>query len=106
MNIEFNKEKLEEIIGKLNQEINNLETIYNDIDKKLESTDGTHELWKGSSQQAFYDYYKDVATDFPNALEKFRDYRDFLKMVITNYENAENDIDSDIEENSDSLDVD
>ena len=106
MNIEFKKEKLESIITKLDSQIQNLTNEYDELKNTLKQIDGSNDIWKGKTQKIFYDYYEKIAKEFPGTIKDFTDYRDFLKMVVINYSDSENSINSDIDKNKNNLGMD
>lgn len=104
--ININEEGLQKIIEELNKEIEELEEIQENIDKKINLLDGTHDIWQGEAQKTLYEeYYPDIKNMFPDRVRKIQDIRDFLVNVLENYKNGDKTISKDIEKNEENLDI-
>ena len=105
MNIDINKEKLEMLVKKFDDEIRNLEIVYEQLGQKMKLLDGNGDIWKGSAQKEFYKYWEELAKNFPDTVREFTDYKEFLNKVIINYSSSEESINNDIEKNADNFTV-
>lgn len=105
MNLKVDVSKLQEIVEGLDKEIANLENAYKDIQTNMENIDGTHEIWKSTSQNTTYDYYKEVKQDFDNSVENIKNLKIFLSQTINNYKNSVTSNEKNIDDNGDNLDT-
>ena len=90
----------------IENKIEEIDEIYKAIDSKLKSIDGTNNIWKGKSATAFVNLYQSVVKDFIPTIEELEKYNLFLASTIENYEKIENNLNEDIEKNSENLTLD
>lgn len=105
MNIEITENEFRKIIAALDNEINKLESIYNDINNKAQKLDGNDEMWHGNTQVAVYEYYESISKDFPDTVDRIKSFRDYLQTTLDNYINAEKSIDKDVDTNQENLNI-
>ncbi len=103
--MEINVNEYEILLEKFSKEIDNLQNIYDRIDIKAKLLNGNDPTWKGRAQKAAYTYYESINKNFPESINKFKDYKKFLEKTLTNYVNSDKDINESIEKNDSSLTV-
>ena len=80
---------LQEQIDKLDENINNIEEIYNEVKKKLEVLNGEDKIWKGVAQAKLYEYLIELEKEFPKTITDYRRYKEFLQITLDNYKKGE-----------------
>lgn len=103
--IDINEEKLQNIITSFDQKIETLSKIYEELDKKTEILSGNDDMWKGKTQENYYEYYKEVSMEFPEIIKELKSHSAFLKTTLENYKKEEEQTKKNIENNSEKLDV-
>ena len=90
----------------IENKIEEIDEVYKEVKNKLNSIDGTNNLWKGKGATAFVNLYQSVVKDFSPTIEELEKYNLFLASTIENYEKIENSLNEDIEKNSENLKID
>lgn len=103
--ISINTEKLSEILAKLEEKTNLLNETFSNMDKEMKKFDGSEKIWKGKTQEILYSGYMKVSKEYPAIIEQLNVYNKFLHTTIDDYKKTEKRIDSDINRNSEDLDV-
>jgi len=103
--ISINTEKLSEILAKLEEKTALLNETFSKMDKEMKKFDGSEKTWKGKTQEILYSGYMNVSKEYPVIIEQLNVYNKFLKTTIDDYKKTEDRIDSDIDRNSEDLDV-
>lgn len=104
-NLSMNTESLANITSELEKKVMEVKEIFNNIDNKMKSFDGTSDIWRGKTQESVYNSYQTISNEFPIITEQLDNYNKFLKTTVENYISAENNIDNSIDSSSDDLDV-
>ncbi len=105
MSIVIKENEFRQIISDLDKEIENLKEAYDDVNREAKKIDGTGDMWKGDTQRAVYNYYKEVSGQFPDNIERLESLSTYLKNTLENYINGEHSINSDVDTNSDNLNI-
>ena len=103
--IDFDKEGASKILEDLKKRADNIKTTFDDTMYVMDVINGDFSVWKGISQESFYDSFKSIADNFPLIVDTLDSKNDFLRTTIENYERGENKINSNIEEKSEELDI-
>ncbi len=103
--IDFNNEGANKILEELKKDTEDIKNMFSDIEFVMDIINGDYTVWKGKSQESFYESYKGIESNFSFIGESLDKKNDFLRITIENYENGEKKIDSNIEEKSEDLDV-
>lgn len=91
--------------------ISNLENSYIRIIDILNRQNATMErvndtdVWSGLTQSTVCTKYEQLSNNYQTISNSFTTYLNFLRQTINDYKTLENKIDSDIQNNSESLDV-
>jgi uncharacterized protein YukE len=104
-NIDFDEKGSSKVLGDLKTHTDNIRNTFIDIDFVMDAINGDFPVWKGASQESFYNSYKSISKSFAKIIENLDDKNSFLKTTIENYEKAEKKINSNIEEKSEELDI-
>ena len=98
-------EDLKAISLKLKNKIKEIENCYTSVNESAKKIDGTSDNWIGDEQKIFWNKYTYIHNKYPENIQKFNEFYDFLCKVISEYEERDKDISSDIEKNASNLDV-
>lgn len=90
----------------IENKIEEIDEVYKEVKNKLNSIDGTNNIWKGKASTAFINLYQSVVKEFTPTIEELEKYNLFLASTIENYEKIENNLNEDIEKNSENLKID
>ncbi len=90
----------------IDNKIEEIDEVYKAVNNKLKSIDGSNNIWKGKGATAFVNLYHSVVKEFTPTIEELEKYNLFLASTIENYEKIENNINEDIEKNSENLTLD
>lgn len=104
-NIEIDTQELEAIISELDKKIISVSDTMNEINNGMNKIDGSYDTWKGNSQAAVYKSYLTIANKFPVIINRLREYSQFLKDTVTNYNTMEKSIENEIDNKEESLDI-
>ena len=104
-NINFKKEGAIEILNYLRDETENIKDIFDEVEFMMESINGDDEIWKGQSQESFYDSFKTISAKFTGIGDDIDRQNDFLEGVINNYEERDNHINKNAEEKASDLNI-
>jgi len=96
---------LKAISEKLKNKIKEIENCYTSINETAKNLDGSNENWFGDEQKLFWNKYTCINKKYPENIEKFNEFYDFLCMAIREYEESDRNISSDIDRNANNLDV-
>ncbi len=105
MKIDINEENLTSIITDFDAEIDRLKKVYEEMDSKTEVLNGSDDIWRGKTQESYYEYYKEVSSEFPDIVKEFESHSTFLKKTLENYKREEEQTKKSLDENSENLDV-
>ena len=94
-----------EIIESLNKLFNELDATYNELDKKIDCLSGDPLIWQSEPQRVLYSHLVSVKNKFPNRVEDFRVYEDFLRKQIENYNNIDDTNNISQDNNREDLDI-
>lgn len=81
-----------------------IEDIFKNIDTIMTNIYNS-EKWQGETNTEYYNKYLKLKEYFPKINKGIETYSSFLKTTASNYENAENKLNSNIENNLDELNV-
>ena len=95
----FEKEGFEDILGKLNAELDAINKVYYEIDNKSKLI-GDEENWKGIGQKSFFNSYKSISKKFSPIVANLTNCNSFLKNTIDAYCKEDEMILKSLEENS------
>jgi len=99
-----NSADFELVISKLESTLPTIREVFSSIDNNIDSINGT-ELWYGKTQDTLCKKYFEFRENYEFINNSFENYIKFLKIVLNDYKNAENKINSSIESNLKNLDV-
>ena len=94
-----------EIVDSLDKLFKELDSTYNELDKKIECLNGDPLIWQAEPQRILYSYLVSVKKKFPNRVEDFRVYEDFLRKQIENYKDIDDTNNNSQENNREDLDI-
>lgn len=103
--IHFEKEGFEQVLLKLKEKTEELNTIYDEIEEKSKSINGENETWKGKGQAGFYKSYKTISRKFEGIKDNFLSSNQFLEETINSYKEKDNTINKTINESENNLNV-
>ena len=103
--LNFNKEKATEVLEYLRDETENIKDIFDEVEFMMESINGDDEVWKGKSQESFYESFRTISGKFKGIGEDFDRQNDFLEGTINNYVERENHINKQAEEKASDLNI-
>ena len=96
--------KFENIINKIEQSTNRIAEIMEKENTNMEKINGT-EIWSGVTQEECYNKYKQLSGNYDNINKSLKTYIGFMRQTVNDYRSIENKLDSDINTNSNDLDV-
>ena len=82
-------ENLNTSINELKIKIDSIEKCYNDMNNLYKELDGSTPTWVGDNQRQFYQSYCDLSSAFPENVEKFKEFYNFLCMVRDTYKESD-----------------
>ena len=94
-----------EIVDSLDKLFNELDSTYNELDKKIEYLSGDPLVWQAEPQRILYSYLTGLKKKFPNRVEDFRVYEDFLRKQIDNYQSLDDTNNSSQDDNKEDFDI-
>ena len=94
-----------EIADSLKELFTELDSTYNELDKKIESLSGDPLIWQAEPQRILYSYLVGVKKKFPDRVNDFRVYEDFLRKQIENYQEIDDTNNTSQENNREDLDI-
>ncbi len=100
----MNSVAIKEIADNMQNTKDRIKDIFDNIDELMMNVND-NDNWKGNTNEAFINRYKELKEYFPKIIEGINTYGIFLDNVSTNYEYKENDIKNNIENNDINLDV-
>ena len=103
--LNFNKEKAAEILEDLRAEAEDIKDIFDEVEFMMESINGDDEVWKGKSQESFYDSFRTISGKFQGITEDIDRQNDFLEGTINNYVEREQHINKQAEEKESELNI-
>ena len=101
----IDSEQISQTITQIDNEIKNLETIYSEINDKVQIIDGSHDTWRGLTQEKAYENYQNIYSDFSKTINQMKSLKLFIENSLNNYINGDNKINENIENNKDELDI-
>ena len=101
----MNSENMKALATELNNKIIEMENCYSNVEKYIEQIDGSNDNWKGNNQVQFYNYVSLLAKEFPENIEKFKEFHKFLVNTINSYEETDSDMNKDIDNNESNFNV-
>ena len=104
LNIEINNEALNECASNIEEIGKRIEEIFKNVDDIMISVHNT-DVWKGDTNEEYYNRYLELKKYFPKVNNGIKTYSKFLKDTSSNYNEGENKINSSINDNENSLDV-
>lgn len=103
-NIKIKSDDLKSCATKIESIGKNIEEIFNRVDEIMTSVYDS-DVWKGETNEAYYNRYLELKKYFPKVNKGIVSYAKFLNVTSENYINEESKINSDINSNIDSLNV-
>ena len=103
--IHFEKEGFEDILSKLKEKTEKLNSIYDEVEDKGKEIDGSKETWNGKGQASFYKSYSSISKKFEGIKENFQNCNVFLESTIKSYCDEDERIKASIENSKDNLNV-
>ena len=103
--LNFNELGSTETLNNLIKDTDDIKDIFDEVEFMMEAINGEDEIWKGKSQESFYDSFKTISGKFKEIGENLDRQNDFLNGTIENYKNREKQIDSNAEKRADDLDI-
>ena len=94
-----------EIVESLDKLFNELGSTYDELDKKIECLSGDPLIWQAEPQRILYSHLVNVKDKFPNRVEDFRVYEDFLRKQIENYNNIDDTNNNSQDNNRENFDI-
>jgi uncharacterized protein YukE len=104
LNIKINSESLNECAAELETIGKRIEDIFKNVDDIM-STIHDSDIWKGDTNEGFYNRYLELKKYFPKVNKGINTYANFLQETSSNYNEGEKQINSNISDNENSLDV-
>lgn len=102
--IYFEKEGIEGILDKLNNEYDAIAKIYDEIENHSKKISGEGD-WQGKGQKGFYNSYLSISKKIPNNKVKLQNCNDFLREIMKAYIDKDNQLLKNIEDNKDNLTI-
>lgn len=101
----MNSENMKDLTTKLSNKISEMENCYSNVKKYIEQIDGSNDNWKGNNQVQFYNYALSLSKTFPENIEKFKEFHNFLVNTINSYEETDSKMNKDIDNNASNFNV-
>ena len=103
--LNFNESGSVQTLNDLVKETNDIKDIFDEIEFMVEAINGEEEVWKGKSQESFYDSFKTISGKFKEIGENLDRQNEFLDGTIANYKEREAKINRNAEEKADDLNI-
>ena len=100
----MNSVAIKEIASNMRTTKEKINDIFNEVDSLMMNVND-NDNWKGNTNEAFINRYKELKEYFPKIVEGINTYGTFLDDVASSYEEKENNINSNIENNDIYLEV-
>ena len=94
--IDFNKERVEEILSKLEDKNKELKETYVEVRKMESLMNGESDTWQGKGQEKFYNNFKSIIDKFDLVTSSLENSNEYLRNVIDNYSSFDSNISGDI----------
>lgn len=102
--IKVNSIELEQIAYKVDNINKEMEDIFNSVDKIMNNINN-NDIWQGDASLEYHNRYLELKKYFPKVVNGIGIYSNFLKSTAQNYEKEENQINTNIELNTNNLDI-
>ena len=100
----FEKEGIESILDKLNDEYDAISKIYDEIENRSKKINGEGN-WQGKGQKSFYNSYLSISKKITNNKLKIQNCNDFLRETKKAYIDKDNQLLKNLEDNKDNLTI-
>jgi uncharacterized protein YukE len=104
-NIHFEKEGFEEILSKLKEKTEKLNSIYDEVEEKSKDIDGNSDTWHGKGQASFYKSYVSISKKFEGIKDNFQNCNMFLESTMKSYCDEDERAKVSIDKSQDNLNV-
>ena len=104
-NIRFNESGAKEVLSSLEKDTSYIEEMFDKIDFIMEYINGDYEIWKGPTQEKFYENFKTISKKFDGVVKGLEKNNEFLAITINNYSKNEGIINENVNMNKDNLDI-
>ena len=98
-------EEFEDSVNKLNGYLNEIRDLFNEENKSINEVLSNPHAWSGNARNTASDKYTELSNMYPQITESLENFIRFLATTVENYKEFEQSVITNLENNSDTLDV-
>lgn len=96
--------RFENIISNIEVSSIKISEIFDRTDTNMERINGT-DTWNGITQEECYNKYKELSSNYGSINDSLKIYTNFMRQIVDNYKNVENQLNNNINESTTQLDI-